>query len=63
MHAYALCRLRLPTWAEKPVLMAVTLRRLPQELQVMKLSRFSPLTSSVSGERQVLQVTYSTANN
>jgi hypothetical protein len=29
-------------------------------LQVMKYNLFSPLLSSVSGERQVLQVTYST---
>jgi hypothetical protein len=41
-------------------LMAVTDRRDPQELQVMKYSLFSPLLSSVSGDRQVLQVTYST---
>ena len=40
--------------------MAVTLRREPQELQVMKYNRFSPLLSSVSGDLQVLQVTYST---
>ena len=41
--------------------MAVTERRDPQELQVMKYSLFSPLLSSVSGDLQVLQVTYSTA--
>lgn len=40
--------------------MAVTERRDPQELQVMKYSLFSPLLSSVSGDLQVLQVTYST---
>lgn len=40
--------------------MAVTLRRLPHELHVTKYNRFSPLLSSVSGDRQVLQVTYST---
>ena len=40
--------------------MAVTLLLLPHELQVMKDRRFSPLLSSVSGLRQVLQVTYST---
>jgi hypothetical protein len=40
--------------------MAVTLRREPQELQVMKYNLFSPLLSSVSGDLQVLQVTYST---
>lgn len=40
--------------------MAVTLRREPQLLQVMKYKRFSPLLSSVSGDLQVLQVTYST---
>jgi hypothetical protein len=40
--------------------MAVTLRREPQLLQVMKYRRFSPLLSSVSGDLQVLQVTYST---
>lgn len=40
--------------------MAVTERREPQELQVTKYRRFSPLLSSVSGERQVLHVTYST---
>lgn len=39
--------------------MAVTERLLPQELQVTKYRRFSPLLSSVSGDRQVLQVTYS----
>ena len=50
----------LPTWAEKPVLMAVTERLEPQLLQVTKYSLFSPLLSSVSGLRQVLQVTYST---
>ena len=33
---HACCLLRLPIWAEKPVLMAVTLRRLPQELHVTK---------------------------
>ena len=41
--------------------MAVTLRREPQELQVIKYSLFSPLLSSVSGDLHVLQVTYSTA--
>jgi hypothetical protein len=50
----------LSTCAEKPVLMAVTLLREPQELQVMKYNLFSPLLSSVSGDLQVLQVTYST---
>ena len=39
--------------------MAVTERLLPQELQVTKYRRFSPLLSSVSGDLQVLQVTYS----
>jgi len=57
---YVCILLRLPTCAEKPVLMAVTLRRLPQELQVTKYSRFSPLLSSVSCDRQVLHATYST---
>lgn len=40
--------------------MAATERRDPHELQVTKYRRFSPLLSSVSGLRQVLQVTYST---
>lgn len=40
--------------------MAATERREPHELQVTKYRRFSPLLSSVSGLRQVLQVTYST---
>jgi hypothetical protein len=40
--------------------MAVTERLEPQLLQVTKYSLFSPLLSSVSGLRQVLQVTYST---
>jgi hypothetical protein len=40
--------------------MAVTERREPQLLQVTKYRRFSPLLSSVSGDLQVLQVTYST---
>ena len=40
--------------------MAVTDLREPHELHVTKYKRFSPLFSSVSGERQVLQVTYST---
>ena len=43
--------------------MAVTERLLPQELQVTKYRRFSPLLSSVSGDRQVLQVTYSPLSN
>lgn len=42
--------------------MAATDRREPQELQVTKYRRFSPLLSSVSGLRQVLQVTYSTGD-
>lgn len=54
------CLFLLPTWAEKPALMAVTLRLLPHELQLTKYNRFSPRTSSVSGDLQVLQVTYST---
>lgn len=37
----------------------MTLRLDPHELHVTKYSLFSPLLSSVSGERQVLQVTYS----
>lgn len=41
-------------------MMAVTERLDPQELHVTKYRRFSPLLRSVSGERQVLQVTYST---
>jgi hypothetical protein len=57
---YPCCLRLLPTCAEKPVLMAVTLLRDPHELQVMKYSLFSPLLSSVSGDLQVLQVTYST---
>lgn len=44
-------------------MIAVTLRLLPQELQVTKYRRFSPLLSSVSGDRHVLQVTYSTRND
>ena len=40
--------------------MAVTERLEPQLLQVTKYNLFSPLLSSVSGLRQVLQVTYST---
>jgi hypothetical protein len=59
---YLTMRFLLPTWAEKPVLMAVTERLEPQLLQVTKYSLFSPLLSSVSGLRQVLQVTYSTVN-
>ena len=43
--------------------MAVTERLLPQELQVTKYRRFSPLLSSVSGDLQVLQVTYSPGVN
>ena len=39
----------LPTWAEKPVLMAVTERLEPQLLQVTKYSLFSPLLSSGVG--------------
>lgn len=50
----------LPTWAEKPVLMAVTDRLDPHELHVIKYRRFSPLLSSVSGDLHVLQTTYST---
>lgn len=55
--------LLLPTWAENPVLIAVTDLREPQELHVMKYRRFSPLLSSVSGDLQVLQVTYSTVHH
>lgn len=40
--------------------MAETLRRDPQLLHVTKYKRFSPLVSSESGERHVLQDTYST---
>lgn len=59
-YIYAFIFFLLPTWAEKPVLMAVTDRREPQLLQVTKYRRFSPLLSSVSGDLHVLQVTYST---
>lgn len=55
-------RFRFPICAVKPDLMAVTDLLLPHELHVTKYSLFSPLLSSVSGERQVLQVTYSTGN-
>lgn len=58
--AYARIFRLLPTWAEKPVLIAVTLRLEPHELHVRKYRRFSPLLSSVSGDLHVLQVTYST---
>jgi hypothetical protein len=54
-------RFRFPICAVKPDLMAVTDLLLPHELQVTKYNLFSPLFNSVSGERQVLQVTYSTA--
>ena len=37
----------------------MTLLREPHELHVTKYNLFSPLLSSVSGERQVLQDTYS----
>lgn len=60
LFLYFCILLRLPTCAEKPVLIAVTLRRLPHELQVTKYRRFSPLLRSVSCDRQVLQATYST---
>lgn len=54
------CLFLLPTCAEKPVLIAVTDRLLAHELHVTKYRRFSPLFNSVSGDLQVLQVTYST---
>lgn len=53
-------RFLLPIWTRKPALMAVTLRLLPQELQLTKYNRFSPRINSVSGDLHVLQLTYST---
>lgn len=51
--------LLFPTWAWKPDLIALTDRLEPQDSQAMKKIRFS-LVRSVSGDLQVLQVTYST---
>lgn len=51
--------LRLPTWAWKPLLIALTDRLLPHDSQAMKKIRFS-FVSRVSNDLQVLQVTYST---
>ena len=53
------CLFLLPTCAEYPVLMAVTLLLEPHELHVTKYNLFSPLLSSVSGDLQVLHETYS----
>ena len=50
---------RLPTMAVKPDLMLETEQRLPQALHWMKKRREMSLVSSVSEERQVWQVTYS----
>lgn len=49
----------LPTWAWKPLLIALTDRREPQDSQDMKKIRFS-FVRSVSGDLHVLHVTYST---
>jgi len=51
--------LLFPTWAWKPLLMALTDLRLPHDSHAMKKIRFS-FVSRVSGDLQVLQVTYST---
>lgn len=51
--------LRLPTWAWNPLLIGLTLRRLPHDSHAMKKIRFS-FVRRVSGDLQVLQVTYST---
>jgi len=51
--------LLLPTWAWKPLLMALTDRREPHDSHDMKNIRFS-LVRRVSGDLHVLQVTYST---
>ena len=51
--------LLFPTWAWKPLLIALTDRRLPHDSHAMKKIRFS-FVSRVSGDLQVLQVTYST---
>lgn len=50
----------LPTWAWKPLLIALTDRREPHDSQDMKKIRFS-FVRSVSGDLHVLQVTYSTS--
>lgn len=52
--------LLLPTCAWKPVLMVATERLDPQDSHDMKKMRFS-LLRRVSGDLQVLHVTYSTA--
>jgi hypothetical protein len=50
--------LLFPTWAWKPVLMALTERREPQDSHDMKKIRFS-FVKRVSADRQRAQVTYS----
>lgn len=60
VYVAGLVNFLLPTWAWKPVLMALTDRLDPHDWQVIKYRRFS-FDRSVSGDLQILQVTYSTA--
>src|SRR6201996_6627007 len=57
---YPLSLFLLPTWAVKPLLIAVTDRLDPQFRHSTKYSRFSPFSNLVFGLLHVLQVTYST---